>query len=69
MYMVKVRYSRPFWPHQWPIDIIRNTDQILNSNQDLGIKIAVPVGTLVGQLLFGWLADVYGRKRMCKCDS
>ena len=38
----------------------------LNSNQDLGVKVATPVGTLVGQLLFGWLADVVGRKRMCK---
>ena len=38
----------------------------LSSKQDLGIKIATPVGTLVGQLLFGWLADVLGRKRMCK---
>ncbi|KAI0648947.1 phosphate transporter [Trametes meyenii] len=38
--------------------------QALTSNQDLGIKVATPVGTLVGQLLFGWLADVVGRKRM-----
>jgi len=36
----------------------------LTANQDLGLKIATPVGTLVGQLLFGWLADVFGRKRM-----
>ncbi|KAG8685332.1 Inorganic phosphate transporter pho84 [Ceratobasidium sp. 394] len=36
----------------------------LNPNQDLGIKVATPVGTLVGQLLFGWLADVVGRKKM-----
>ena len=38
----------------------------LNANQDLGIKVATPVGTLVGQLFFGWLADVIGRKKMCK---
>jgi MFS transporter, PHS family, inorganic phosphate transporter len=38
--------------------------QVLNKNQDLGIKVATPVGTLVGQLLFGWLADLVGRKRM-----
>ncbi|KAL0954784.1 hypothetical protein HGRIS_003734 [Hohenbuehelia grisea] len=38
--------------------------QKLNPNQDLGVKVATPVGTLVGQLLFGWLADVVGRKRM-----
>ena len=36
----------------------------LTANQDLGLKISTPIGTLVGQLLFGWLADVYGRKRM-----
>lgn len=40
--------------------------QVLSQNQDLGVKVATPVGTLVGQLLFGWLADVLGRKRMCK---
>lgn len=36
----------------------------LTAAQDLGLKVATPVGTLVGQLLFGWLADVVGRKRM-----
>ncbi|KAF8873999.1 phosphate permease [Infundibulicybe gibba] len=36
----------------------------LNAKQDLGVKVATPVGTLVGQLLFGWLADIVGRKRM-----
>ncbi|KAF8622559.1 hypothetical protein AX15_006909 [Amanita polypyramis BW_CC] len=36
----------------------------LSTNQDLGVKVATPVGTLIGQLLFGWLADRVGRKRM-----
>ncbi|KAH9998820.1 major facilitator superfamily domain-containing protein, partial [Russula compacta] len=36
----------------------------LNTNQDLGVKVATPIGSLIGQLLFGWLADVVGRKRM-----
>ncbi|ESK89295.1 inorganic phosphate transporter [Moniliophthora roreri MCA 2997] len=36
----------------------------LNPDQDLGVKVATPVGTLVGQVLFGWLADMVGRKRM-----
>ncbi|KXN85147.1 Inorganic phosphate transporter PHO84 [Leucoagaricus sp. SymC.cos] len=36
----------------------------LNPNQDLGVKVAAPIGTLAGQLFFGWLADVVGRKRM-----
>jgi PHS family inorganic phosphate transporter-like MFS transporter len=38
--------------------------QKLNKNQDLGVKVATPIGTFFGQLLFGWLADVVGRKRM-----
>jgi PHS family inorganic phosphate transporter-like MFS transporter len=36
----------------------------LNTNQDLGVKVATPVGTLLGQLFFGFLADQVGRKRM-----
>ncbi|EMD33978.1 hypothetical protein CERSUDRAFT_117495 [Gelatoporia subvermispora B] len=36
----------------------------LNTNQDLGVKVATPIGNLFGQLIFGWLADVVGRKRM-----
>ncbi|KAF5367177.1 hypothetical protein D9758_004043 [Tetrapyrgos nigripes] len=40
------------------------TGQNLNTNQDLGVKVATPVGTLLGQLFFGWLADIVGRKRM-----
>ncbi|KAI0319221.1 phosphate permease [Amylostereum chailletii] len=36
----------------------------LGINQDLGIKVATPIGNIIGQLLFGWLADVVGRKRM-----
>lgn len=39
---------------------------VLNTNQDLGVKVATPIGSLIGQLLFGWLADVVGRKRMCR---
>ncbi|KAG1821912.1 major facilitator superfamily domain-containing protein [Suillus subaureus] len=41
-----------------------NTKNQLSSNQSLGVKVATPVGNLVGQLLFGWLADILGRKRM-----
>lgn len=40
----------------------------LSSNQDFGIKVAAPIGNLFGQLLFGFLADIVGRKRMCMCD-
>ncbi|VDB94294.1 unnamed protein product [Peniophora sp. CBMAI 1063] len=36
----------------------------LGVNQDLGVKVATPIGNVAGQLVFGWLADVFGRKRM-----
>ncbi|KAG8772536.1 Inorganic phosphate transporter pho84 [Ceratobasidium sp. 428] len=36
----------------------------LSRNQQLGLKAATPIGTLLGQLLFGWLGDVLGRKGM-----
>ncbi|KAK7690641.1 hypothetical protein QCA50_005740 [Cerrena zonata] len=36
----------------------------LSIRQDLGLKIATQVGTLFGQLVFGVLADRYGRRRM-----
>ncbi|KAG8721204.1 Inorganic phosphate transporter pho84 [Ceratobasidium sp. 394] len=41
-----------------------NGEHALSPSQDLGLKVATPVGTLVGQLIFGWLADVVGRKTM-----
>lgn len=34
------------------------------ANQDLGIKVAHSIGTFFGQLLFGWAADILGRKKM-----
>ena len=41
----------------------------LNTTQEVGIKIATPAGVLLGQLLFGWLGDVLGRKRICASFS
>ena len=38
----------------------------MSTNQDLGIKVTTSVGNLIGPLLFGWLTDVLGQKRMCK---
>jgi MFS family permease len=38
----------------------------LSTWQSTGLKVATPVGNLVGQLVFGWLADILGRKRMCE---
>lgn len=34
--------------------------------ESAGLKMATPIGNLIGQLLFGVLADILGRKRMCK---
>lgn len=34
--------------------------------QSTGLKVAIPVGGLVGQVVFGWLADIMGRKKMCE---
>lgn len=36
------------------------SENLINA-QELGIKIAAPVGNLIGQVTFGWLADVLGR--------
>ncbi|CAG8525504.1 11421_t:CDS:2 [Diversispora eburnea] len=33
-------------------------------NIDIGLKISAACGTLFGQLIFGWFADRYGRKKM-----
>ncbi|EXJ66083.1 MFS transporter, PHS family, inorganic phosphate transporter [Cladophialophora psammophila CBS 110553] len=34
------------------------------SNSDTAIKVATSGGTVIGQIGFGWLADIVGRKRM-----
>ncbi|KAF8180021.1 major facilitator superfamily domain-containing protein [Mycena galopus ATCC 62051] len=42
----------------------QNCRPALSKHQSLGLKIATPVGNLFGQLFFGWLADIVGRRRM-----
>ncbi|ORY32259.1 inorganic phosphate transporter [Naematelia encephala] len=44
--------------------VYHETGHKSTANQDLGIKVAHSIGTFFGQLLFGWLADRVGRKRM-----
>lgn len=34
--------------------------------QSTGLKVAAPVGNVVGKLIFGCLADIFGRKRICE---
>ncbi|KAM5544531.1 hypothetical protein V8D89_001429 [Ganoderma adspersum] len=40
------------------------SSRLLSTGQEVGVKIATPAGVLLGQLLFGWLGDVLGRKRI-----
>jgi len=48
------------------LTLIRIRLAALTPWQSTGIKAATPIGNLFGQIIFGWLADVLGRKRMCK---
>ncbi|KAK9355515.1 major facilitator superfamily domain-containing protein [Lipomyces doorenjongii] len=41
-----------------------NSGSKLPTNSDTALKVATSGGTVVGQLFFGWLADVIGRKRI-----
>ncbi|THG99884.1 hypothetical protein EW145_g7177 [Phellinidium pouzarii] len=41
-----------------------NGFRALKPSQDLLLKIATPLGSIIGQVFFGWLADQLGRKRM-----
>ena len=55
--------------HRWQLKLFDGSDNTLHPGVDFGLKVASPVGNLVGQVFFGWLADLVGRKRMCKCES
>jgi hypothetical protein len=39
----------------------------LSRHQDLGIKVAALCGTLIGQLFFGWLADIGRHIFIARC--
>ncbi|KAF8131586.1 major facilitator superfamily domain-containing protein [Boletus edulis] len=41
-----------------------NEDGNLSPWQSTGLKVATPIGSLIGQLVFGSLADIFGRKRV-----
>jgi PHS family inorganic phosphate transporter-like MFS transporter len=32
---------------------------------DSGLKTSAAIGTMFGQLIFGWMADRFGRKKVC----
>ena len=55
--------------HRWQLKLYNDLDNTLQPGVDFGLKVASPVGNFVGQIFFGWLADLVGRKRMCKCEQ
>ncbi|CAG8523953.1 5599_t:CDS:2 [Paraglomus occultum] len=43
--------------------VYRSKQNELTENEELGLKVSAQIGAIFGQLLFGSLADRYGRKR------
>jgi len=46
------------------IGYVYTTGGTLPSSIDSALKIAAPCGNVLGQVFFGWLADVLGRKKV-----
>ena len=67
MYMARVRAY--VLRRRGQLNLSDDSDNTLQPGVDFGLKVASPVGNLVGQVFFGWLADLVGRKRMCKSES
>jgi PHS family inorganic phosphate transporter-like MFS transporter len=45
-------------------DLAKAVRGVIPPNSDTAIKVATSGGTVIGQLGFGWLADMVGRKKM-----
>jgi PHS family inorganic phosphate transporter-like MFS transporter len=46
------------------LGLVYYADGIMPASSQTAIKVATPVGTVFGQVIFGYLADRYGRKKM-----
>ncbi|CAG8643528.1 8023_t:CDS:2, partial [Paraglomus brasilianum] len=44
--------------------VYRSKQKELTENEELRLKVSAQIGAIIGQVLFGYLADRYGRKRM-----
>ncbi|KAJ2992540.1 hypothetical protein NUW54_g7908 [Trametes sanguinea] len=62
--IVSVMLGYLYGPGGSDSDLTTVSSRSLTIGQQVAIKIATPAGVLFGQLLFGWLGDVLGRKRI-----
>lgn len=52
-------------PRSFILGPLDSSIRSLKTSQDLTLKVATPVGIVLGQIFFGWSADRLGRKKMC----